>query len=630
MKLILFGILVAALSNSSADDVICELFDGNSNSVEYYCEHFHNLLPEDCTEKSVRNTLHKDLSKQVTSDVKWLKIGGCDPTTALNTIRRYKNLRKLDISHSAFNSLDWFDVQLNGLEVFHASNNQLSITPSNLFNNLPQLTEIDLSFNRFEKIESNTFNGAAHLKKIDLSHNQISSIARDAFPNLTNLEFVDLGYNLLNEIYGTFVENKNLHVNLRHSPITGFACSNFKGYFVQMTIDDLDHFSTICDDFKFKVIRNGKKAGLFGISPGNYEIHCSDRSLKKINYLKSGRNSIDNLHELIACAGPSLRVLHIVDHAVGSLNSSTLDTFPNLYWLTLHNSSLVEFDFGALKYPEKIEQLHISFNHLKRLKNIKLLSNFERLETFKTAENQLTNVAELIDALPISIQSLDLSGNDVGQLNATTFERFTNLARLRLDNAKLSFTDCDPFENLPLHSLDISNNNLNYLNFSLLSKTLYRTGRFSAVNCQINNISDVILHLGPELKVLSLSENNVGDPNEGGTFNIPLDSFQHQTKMISLNVSYCHLSKFDIRALPKTLWSFDVTGNDLTEMKNLERTLLPELTHMSLRKNQFSCEYLTRVMKEWQDVKFNDNQWDQKHGQDCRPKNENTTEKSTK
>lgn len=324
---------------------------------------------------------------------------------------------------------------------------------------------------------------------------------------------------------------------------------------------------------------------------------------------------IDNLRDLLGCLNPSLKKLSIANFNIGSRIKAM---FPELVSLTLVNTSTVEFDFGVWRHPLTLTELHISRNHLGQLKNINLLKDF-RLTSLRITDAKLANIQELIDALPPSIEDLDLSGNELGQLHAQTFEGVRRLRSLRLDNTNFTFNDFDPFENLhSLFEFDISHNDLSNLNFIWQSKTLKRLSVFRATDCQIKNISGVIHYLGENLTDLYISGNNVGHLS-GQTFGIGPNTFQHLNSLNILNIAYNHLSVLDARGLPKYLYYLDIYGNDLTEIKNLNSADFPVLRQISIGKNQFGCLYLTHL------TLFNDggkidligDPWDQKHGENC-------------
>lgn len=83
------------------------------------------------------------------------------------------------------------------------------------------------------------------------------------------------------------------------------------------------------------------------------------------------------------------------------------------------------------------------------------------------ANNRLKNAPEIFHHFRSKVSKLNLNGNHVGKLNATTFERM-NLFDLRLENTSLSVADLRPFEPFKhLIGLVISDNNLGNTNFSV-------------------------------------------------------------------------------------------------------------------------------------------------------------------
>lgn len=373
------------------------------------------------------------------------------------------------------------------------------------------------------------------------------------------------------------------------------------------------------------------------MSPGHYEIHCNEQSFPKLRYLKSGANTVDNLDALFGCLGTSIETLHLTDQAV-NISSALLARFPKLECLTLHNTSLSEFDFAWIKNPSKITQLHISLNHLKQLKNTELLKNYDNLDTFKVAENQLENVADILENLSPTIWSLDLSGNNVGLIGVTELHRFKKLNRLRLDNTNLTFTNSDPFEKCEkLISLDLSHNDLENVDFSILKPTLKRIERLAVADCHIPDLSKLIQYLGKSLEQLDLSGNNLENliadsfkdlPNlwylslgNGNLSKLSADIFQHQPGLRFLNISNNLLSQksLDLQPIAHQLEVLHVSSNDLTEIADFNRKNFPKIRHIGISNNKCSCAYLKQLMNEFSGVRFSPDSWHQKNGVYCDP-----------
>lgn len=207
----------------------CEIFAAASKSMQYYCGDIN------CTISAAFNKLIAGSP----INIEQLKMAGCDSSLTLKTIQKHPDIHSIDLSYSAYTSLDWLDIQLDHLTNFNASHNELSAMPNGLFNKAPELIAIDLSHNSFTELRPNIFRkklgSLPKLTYIYLSHNKITSIESDTFGELTNLKFIDLSNNLLNHVYGVFRNQKNVVVNLRQTPITGFSCSNFKTASAELT-----------------------------------------------------------------------------------------------------------------------------------------------------------------------------------------------------------------------------------------------------------------------------------------------------------------------------------------------------------------------------------------------------------
>lgn len=154
MKCFFVILILFSIHQCKSNDIRCQKYTENSNSLEIYCENFGGKLPEKCSE----NLDTIPYSQNVTQ----LKIGSCDFDTVLDIIETYNDtIRVLDISQSGYINLEWMSLMLplRQLEVLNASHNQLERIPMEFMANTPELREIDLSYNRIGKtIFFNNFN----------------------------------------------------------------------------------------------------------------------------------------------------------------------------------------------------------------------------------------------------------------------------------------------------------------------------------------------------------------------------------------------------------------------------------------------------------------------------------------
>lgn len=204
---------------------------------------------------------------------------------------------------------------------------------------------------------------------------------------------------------------------------------------------------------------------------------------------------------------------------------------------------------------------------------------------------------------------------------------------LNLSNTNLTITDSNPFEDLKdLSVLDVSDNELREVDFSMLSTTLSHVTMFYATNCRIGNISQVIQHLTPSLTRLYLSGNYAGDSN-AETFKafselryLHLDNanissvdpvaLRHQRKLIELNVSNNELREIDVGMISEKLTALYLGGNDLMEIKNLTRQRFPLLSTLNISWNRLKCNDVAEIVREWNGALIGD-PWDQKNEEKC-------------
>lgn len=117
-------------------------------------------------------------------------------------LSKYPNVQTVDISSLEAPALN---VILNGNENFNvntlkASNNNLRHVPKSLFKLMPNISEIDFSYNHFQTLKSTCFDGGQKIMKISFFHNHLSLLENGVFANLNNLQALDLGANQLKSL----------------------------------------------------------------------------------------------------------------------------------------------------------------------------------------------------------------------------------------------------------------------------------------------------------------------------------------------------------------------------------------------------------------------------------------------
>lgn len=642
-------IIALAVCNVAASDLWCQIVDKSRKSLEQYCHNYNAALPERCTEQ---------IGEIDTADeVLHLKIGGCDQSVVAQAIKTYNSVRTLDISHSAYTSMDWLDLRLPNLEQFNASNNEIVSIPAWFFKNARRIETVDLSHNKLANIDREAFESAKRLAKIHLAFNRLHGDEHESFGVAHRLQYIDLRGNRYWDV-PILSENKHLtEIHVEENPIKNFTCrymdamnanggddgsgDNSGRVSIYLSWKSITSFAgdQHCAGRKMQIIRNSSVQGVVHTANGAHELHCGGQhTFEMLKNFTAGKDSFKNVIDILPCLGATLETIILIDLTpVQKLNDTSLQPFTNLKRIVLRNVNLTEFDFNWFRHQTDIDELDISQNNLTKLANFTMLSSWpwEKLRELNVAENRLQDASQIIKYLMKNLRKLNLSGNpNFGQLNESTLELLTALETINLASTNLSIANgTNPFDRLyRLSAIDISNNpNLECINVNVFASTFRVLSEFRAANCRFQ--IDVE-NFGPLMKTLDLSGNQIGKLhnqsfelfpylkylNLSNTNLTTLDPkmFWNLNKLVVLDVSWNHLKNIDLELLSKRLESLNMHRNNLTKIDHLTRTHLPRLNSVRISQNQFECDYIVQQMKtNWKELPFTDDPYDQQHGENC-------------
>lgn len=637
-KMKLWWLLVlSTVSLCEANKPLCQFYNGTANSLEYYCTNYKRLVPENC----VRNRTNIEPLQ-----VHHLKIGGCDSSFTLDTIKQLKNIRSLDISYSGYRSLNWFNLKLDHLHSFNVSHNELLEFRWHFLKHMINIREIDLSHNKLGNIYKDNSTKAHKLIAIDLSFNYLRYIERDTFSDSMDLNVIDFSENLFRGI-PPLHNNKQLKwIRLENNRIETFDyCMYLKMEHVSIAFPWLNvrtfgRGSTCEPEFipptPFRIVQSNQTEGVFVTFNQTHEIRLPSDKPNELQIFENlisftaGHNSFDNLPLLLNNFGSSVHMLDLNGNSLNPLNCTVFQRFSNLTELSLSNTELSEFDFGQLT-TRHLATLDISWNCLKLVKNVFVLQSIP-LQKLDVSHNQLTNAPEIIHHIKaISIYDLDVSGNFVGQLNASTFYRFVMLRTLKLSNTNLTIAYGNPFVTMRnLRVLDISHNQLGNVNFTHLISTLSMLSAFDASDCNITNASDLFDYFGPNLQHLNLSGNSIETINSR-TFEMlknlkclnlsrtnivqfDFSALQYQNVLHVFDLSNNKLRRIEFAALPQQLDTLYLNGNNLVEVDNQCNHSLS----LAIAQNRLTCIYLRQFLSNRKNLTFIDDPLHQKHALNCR------------
>ncbi|XP_055309001.1 toll-like receptor Tollo [Sitodiplosis mosellana] len=398
------------------------------------------------------------------------------------------------------------------------------------------------------------------------------------------------------------------------------------------------------DAEKIHVIRTGEKEGVLETSDGRFELHCNDGSFENILNFQAVSNQIENPTEMCHCLTSSLQVLELTGNFEETFDTDLLERFTNLTHLSLKGTQLKKFDLNVMKNHKNLSIIQLPGNNLTKIDNLNVLDNYEYPINLDISDNQLENVPEILKHLTSKTVDLNLSGNFVGKLNATTFERFKDMKRLILKNSSVSFDDLKPFEPFELNELDISRNNLENANFTSTSMALKQLQILNVGHCKVRNISEVVKVLGPSLLKLDLVGNFLGKLHAQTFDNIKMglkDLNMSNTHLTDAGIAVLkHLTKLDISknkvkslnftSVSNRLHTLYLNENDLKEVDNLTKSHFPMLRSLNISKNQFTCEYLAKFIaqlnEEWPHLMMFGDPWEQKYEGNCHPMHDDVIE----
>lgn len=356
-------------------------------------------------------------------------------------------------------------------------------------------------------------------------------------------------------------------------------------------------------------------------------------TLENLMYLDASNAHIANAVDLVKYLGPSIWYLDLSGNSIGQLNATTFDKVTNLQELYLRNTGLSIFDSNPFEKLTMLFYLDVSKNNLNGLNFTMFEKNFKRLQYLNVSGCQIENGFEVIKLLGSSMNILDLSGNHVGELNATTFLKLKYLFELCLSNTNLIIANSKTFNHLSrLNVLDVSFNNLQIADFDKISMIFQYIRTLSVAGCQINNFPNLTRLLGRQIQSLDLSGSSLKHNNDT-VENAQLTSFNFSTledlrELNFLNISYNHLKHLNIGSQKQNLKRLDLRGNEFTEIQNLSKFYFPQMIELAISENRFGCQFLEQLNTEWDDLELIDNKWNQKNQTRCQSNDQTTSERT--
>lgn len=347
-------------------------------------------------------------------------------------------------------------------------------------------------------------------------------------------------------------------------------------------------------------------------------------------------------------------------------------------FIASHNH-FTEIPGEFFSYTIELNSLDLSYNQIHRVDSF-IFDNTRKLKTIQFSYNAIEKIYKRLFANLPELENLDFSNNRITHIESDLLSYNTNLKHFNLNNNQVVRLNCDFLITLTPRSLDISLNTLEEIGLSCSKdgthidfdvnispselattlrvfdnrlKWIFSKGDFlklrylNCSNSHMKNLSVILQETSTQIETLDLSNTFVGELNES-TFqrfvnlkklnlsrtnlsNLQFATFYHQRNPEMLDISYNNLNKIDFYLFLRNfqnLISLNLEGNNLTDIDSITRTHFPKLTNLAISKNSFSCDYLTKFLLQWPDLKLIDNPSNQTHigGVDCLHRSTNQTD----
>ncbi|BES97566.1 LRR_TYP [Nesidiocoris tenuis] len=430
------------------------------------------------------------------------------------------------------------------LRVANLQFNKIETVSSNLFrpSSHKELEEIRLAFNKISIIDSLTFASLQKLNFVDISFNTIHTLQPESFKNLPEKLTVFLSHNFLLNVHNrTFVHLPNLvELDLHNNElkeINWHMFHNVSNPSHPMTLNlsrnrldnswyDLKQSASL--DYKLPDVHIAS----IDLSHNEYKevpfmtLNALNESLKIVNL---GYNHIKSLHDRAFLTMGKVEIVNMEHNIISELNESSFRGLRNVQILDLSHNHISRIFTEQFASMERLRVLDLSYNHISTLPG----DCFKRtkIERLLLKSNAFVNVP---------IQSLLPIGHTLGVLD--------------LSYNKIENMDADQFTTSPL----LTDLNLCYNSLTTLRDNVFR------------NLNSLIW--------LQICGNKIG-PN--------LQTFHHNMSLQHLNLADTGLTKMPFIA-QENLVSLNLSGNNITELKQNFLFGVPKLKHLDLSRNNLT------------------------------------------
>lgn len=368
---------------------------------------------------------------------------------------------------------DVYPTRRTNVRVIKFFNSHMLYVPNGIFRYFREVRDFDISKSELIEIHRNSFEGATHLIYLTMSNNNITELGSSLFIDATSLFVLDLSYNNISKIDKyAFVDARSVsRLSLSFNRLHDLHQDLFRDMHFLDQIFLNDNRLTMIHPLLFE-----NNYQLTKICLDNNKLHSFETDMfKKFKYLE---------------------ILQLGGNFLTSFNSSNIEV--KLKMLILSKNNLTNL------IVNNVEVLEASNNNLSSI----IFTVRTNIKQLILCNNSITNIDKIVSLE--NLESLDLSFNNIGKLNITTFSKLKKLTILNLGNTGLADIDFGTFSSqTELKVLDLSYNNLQHINFDIFSPYLLKIEKLFVEGNALTEIADSthLMTIFPSLNTIGLSNN---------------------------------------------------------------------------------------------------------------------------
>ncbi|XP_066260002.1 chaoptin isoform X1 [Euwallacea similis] len=421
----------------------------------------------------------------------------------------------------------------SSVQILNINNNRIISLNSKVFEEMPKLRELSLSYNPLRYVDLEAFGGLNNLETLELSASfERDDLPYEAFKELQALKHLYLDHNNFHEIKPSSFDN------LRE--IEYLSLDSNKIQFIPPSL--------------FKPLIHSK---LTTIVLSNNELSYLEsgtfRNLESLEIAWLNENKLQEIKAEAFDGLPHLSTVFLKNNELFNIFQGAFNDLPALKHLDLQFNHLTHLDLGQLQNLSSPLALNCSYNQISSCTATKLVA----LETLDIRHNKLLNIPACLQFAPL-LKRLILDNNGLIDLDFNSFSRLLALEQLSLHRNNINTVDLRAFAGLQnLQILDMSKNSISFLHNHQFIET-------------------------PKLRVLNLRENSLSY--------LPRDVFA-KTQLEFLDISFNSFSvvpRESLEDIGMTLRHLSLQSNVLEHVDVTSFRDIPYINHLDMSKNKLT------------------------------------------